>query len=117
MATGDDGCAGCITASAKHPCLAHGCTAPCDTHFASLAMPRRQPTVEDFDAWMREVYDGDVLDDEDEDHDWNTLALGFLLARGVDPTLLGWDFLSSYTCADKPRMEKALARILNGERG
>lgn len=29
----DDGCAGCLSASAEHPCLGHGCTSWCRTHY------------------------------------------------------------------------------------
>lgn len=46
-AQNDNGCAGCLTASAKHPCLGHGCTERCILHRAEWAKPLTADTISD----------------------------------------------------------------------
>lgn len=68
-------------------------------------MPR-PPDMTDFDAWMRDVH-ARIADDR---HDWNSMALGFLVARGADYRVTDdWELLSAFTCGDKPRAEAAIA--------
>lgn len=43
----DNGCAGCLTASAKHPCLGHGCTDRCILHRVEYAEPLTADTISD----------------------------------------------------------------------
>lgn len=50
-----------------------------------------------------------VIDDNDE-HDWHDIALGFLLARGVDVRVAGnWELCASLACGDHGRAAAALA--------
>lgn len=71
----------------------------------------RKPTTDDFDAFKAAVYDHQAEIDPTEEYDWNDVALGFLLARGVDHGFTGWELLSSYTCGDRERMLDALVDI------
>ncbi len=73
----------------------------------------RKPTLADFAAWCSVVYDhADEIDgDGTNGSDWNDMALGFLLARGVDHGFTNWELLSSYTCGDQDRMQRALDEI------
>lgn len=70
----------------------------------------RAPDMTDFDVWMRDAY-ARVADD-DERHDWNSMALGFLIARDADYRVADdWELLSAFTCGDKPRAEAAIAVV------
>ena len=60
---------------------------------------------------MKKVYDKSEEVDPGRQHDWNDMALGFLLARGVSPEYNNWELLSSYTCGDFERMKEALSRL------
>ena len=71
----------------------------------------RKPTVTDFEAWVSTVYGRAAEIDGSDDIDWNDMALGFLLARGVDSGFTNWELLSSYTCGDVARMQCALDEI------
>lgn len=78
---------------------------------------KRRPTEIDFDEWMETFYNRCADLDEDDarfgDHDWNSIALGFLVARGVDPLVCSWEILSSFTCGDLTRFRIAYVDLLN----
>lgn len=71
----------------------------------------RKPAPADFAAWMAAVYNRATEIVGADDIDWNDMALGFLIARGVDSGFTGWELLSSYTCGDEARMYAALTEI------
>ncbi len=70
----------------------------------------RKPTVEDFDVWMLEAHG--TLQEIGDEYDWNAIALGFLVARGVGVKHLDnngmWDLLSALNCGDRARYLAAL---------
>jgi hypothetical protein len=64
----------------------------------------------DFEAWMRDIYAKSRKIDPDEERDWNAMALGFMVARGVDYRVaVDWELCSAFTCGDRPRAEAATA--------
>lgn len=71
-----------------------------DPPVAKLSALGRKPTIEDYDAWKAVVYDRAEEIDHDADIDWSDMALGFLLARGVDYGFIPYDLLSVYSCLD-----------------
>lgn len=71
----------------------------------------RKPTEADFQAWVETVFSRATEIDPDGELDWNDMALGWLMARGVDHGFTNWEILSSYTCGDHPRMTRSLVEI------
>lgn len=78
---------------------------------AGVQAAGRKPTADDFKAWMSAVFDRSDEIHGSEDIHWNDMALGFLVARGVDSGFTDWELLSSYTCGDEERMREALVSI------
>ncbi len=74
----------------------------------------RRPTEIDFAQWIVDVYQRSDEIDPDEEKDWNALAMGYLLARNVDPAILNWEILSSFTCGDLSRFRRAMVEIYQG---
>lgn len=71
----------------------------------------RAPTIDDFEAWLGAVYTKQAVVDaaDNDDHDWNDIALGFLLARGVDARVASdWELCASFACGDHDRAAAAL---------
>lgn len=73
-------------------------------------MNGRKPDAGDFKAWMAMVYAHAEMVDPELELDWNSMAAGFLIARGVDAKIaVGWELCSSMTCDDYPRYAAAVA--------
>jgi hypothetical protein len=72
----------------------------------------RKPDAGDFKAWMAMVYAHAKTIDPALELDWNSMATGFLIARGVDVAMAAdWELCASMTCDDEPRYTAAVAAL------
>lgn len=78
----------------------------------------RAPNMDDFDAWLGAVYAKAAVIDPGGALDWKDIALGFLLARGVDPRVAGdWGLCAAFACGDDDdNADRAAAAIAVAER-